>query len=441
MNLSIRFNDNLMIKISYSKLMRTSALFLGLIISASAIYGQNAPQKYSDLIRRADSLYGAKDFNNSAKAFSDAFKADGNRATVNEHYNAACSWSLAGNCDSAFSHLYFIATMMDYNRYGHIKSDPDLTSLHSNSRWEPLLEAIKANKQKAYPFLEFLNVNGFRVEAITFGLANNQPDKPVVVFENGMASTWDVWKTVIDEVSKSNAVFAYNRPRIGDSDDDSLPPTPKHIVDNLRTMLLEKGFKPPYMLVSHSFGGAYIRSFASYYPDEVAGLVFVDPIDFTKIKDYGNLPYLEIGLSQPQIDSLFGQKYNDYLEKLYSEMPRFYVEEVKMSVQLSASDFEECNRNPLPDVPVHFLMAGGYPTAPDDRGETIFDKKKLFRIDNTIKMKRWIELINPLKYGKFIYCSNSGHYMQKDDPDVVIASIKLALQDYDRIHNEKTTGQ
>ena len=67
-----------------------------------------------------------------------------------------------------------------------------------------------------------------------------------------------------------------------------------HIVDNLRKMLLQKGLKPPYLLVSNSFGGAYIRSFAYIYPGVIAGLVFVDPVDFTQKKGDGYLPYLEI---------------------------------------------------------------------------------------------------------------------------------------------------
>ena len=285
---------------------------------------------------------------------------------------------------------------------------------------------------------EFLNMNGKNVEIFTSGLDNNQNGKPVIVFENGMASRYGNWETVINEVSKTSAVFSYNRPRIGESENDSIPPTTKHIVENLRKMLLEKDLKPPYLLVSHSFGGAYIRTYASYYPEEIAGLIFVDPIDFTKKKGYGDLPYLEIGLTQHQIDSMFAKPYDDFKEKLYAEMPNFYVEEVKVSSKLNATGFEECDSIPLPDVPVHFIMAGEYSTAGEDRGETIFDKQKLFRINNNLKMKRWIALLDPLKYGKFFYCSNSGHNVMQDDPETVISSIKLALTDYDRIQKEKT---
>jgi pimeloyl-ACP methyl ester carboxylesterase len=284
---------------------------------------------------------------------------------------------------------------------------------------------------------EFITVNGKKMEIFIAGLENNKKDKPVIVFENGMATKLDKWKTVIEEISKTSAVFSYNRPRIGESENDSLPPTTKHIVDNLRKMLLEKGFKPPYLLVSHSFGGAYIRSYASYYPNEIAGLIFVDPVDFTKKKGDGDLPYLEIGLTQHQIDSMFAKPYKDFVENLYADMPNFYVEEVKILRQLTKTEFKECDSIPLPDVPIHFVMAGGYPKTPDDRGATSFDKLKLFRIDQRLKMKRWIELLNPLTYGKFFYCSNSGHYMQEDEPETVIASIKLALIDCDKIQKAK----
>lgn len=282
---------------------------------------------------------------------------------------------------------------------------------------------------------DFINVNGKKVEIFIAGVENNKADKPVIVFENGMATKLDGWQTVIDEVSITSAVFSYNRPRIGESENDSLPPTTEHIVNNLRKMLLEKDFNPPYLLVSHSFGGAYIRSFASRYPGEIAGLVFVDPVDFTKKKGDGDLPYLEIGLKQSQIDSMFGKVYDDFIEKLYAEMPNFYVEEVKVSRQLHKTEFKECDSIPLPEVPVHFIMAGGYPKGQDEPS-TLFDREKLFRINNNIKMKRWLELLNPLKYGKFFYCSQSGHSVQVDDPETVIASIKLALIDYNRIKSE-----
>jgi len=285
----------------------------------------------------------------------------------------------------------------------------------------------------------FMIVDGKRVEILIAGLEHNQANKPVIVFENGRGSTFNSWGKVINEVSKESVVFAYNRPRIGNSEDDSIPPSMKHIVDNLRVMLKEKGLNPPYLLVGHSFGSCYIRSFASYYPEEIAGLIFVDPHDFTKKKGYGRLPYQVIGLSEHQIDSIFAV-YEYYGEQFLLNGPKHHVEEVKIQGELGKTGHEECNRTPLPDVPVHFLMAGGFTLYPDET-PTIYDRERMFRIDSNIKMKRWLELLYPLKYGKFFYDSNSGHAIQVDNPELVIASIQLALSDYNKIDKEKISRQ
>lgn len=421
--------------------MKTTTFLFTFLISTLVLFGQNNDHTYEYLIRKADSLYQAADYKRSAQAFSDAFNAPDSKITMNHRYNAACSYALANNADSAFANLNYIALFMNYSKYSHIISDPDLKSLYQDSRWKPLLELVKINKDKAYAKLDFITLNGFKVEVFTAGMKNNQKDRPVIVFENGMADSYDRWKTIIDEVSKTNAVFAYNRPRIGESEDDNTPPTTEHIVSNLRKMLTERGLKPPYLLVSHSFGGAYIRSFASRYPNEIAGLIFIDPIDFTKKAGMGELPYLEMGFTKHQIDSAFGKPNEIFLEKLYAEMPKYYVEEVKISVHLTQTEFNECDKNPLPDVPVHFIMAGGYSESGVDNSPLNCDYEKLFRVSENLKMKRYLQLLYPLKYGKLFYCSKSSHLVQTDDPDIVISSIKLALTDYEKIKRESKTGR
>ena len=280
-----------------------------------------------------------------------------------------------------------------------------------------------------------LIVNGKSVEIFISGLVHNQTNKPVIVFENGRGTTFDYWEKVISEVSKESAVFAYNRPRIGKSEDDSIPPSMKHIVDNLRIMLKEKGLNPPYLLVGHSFGACYIRSFASYYPNEVAGLIFVDPHDFTQRVGYGRLPYREIGLTEQQIDSIFAS-YKYYGEQFLLNGPKHHVEEVKIAGELAETGHEECYRNPLPNIPVHFIMAGGFTPYNEEPPFTTWDREKMFRINSNIQMKRWLELLYPLKYGRFFYDSNSGHAIQIDNPDLVILSIKMALSDYNRINRQ-----
>jgi pimeloyl-ACP methyl ester carboxylesterase len=282
---------------------------------------------------------------------------------------------------------------------------------------------------------DFITIEGHKTEILTAGLENYTEDSPTIVFENGRASKFDSWQKVIDEVSKQSPVFAYNRPRIGKSEDDGVPPTMKYIVENLRKMLLKKGLKPPYLLVGHSFGANYIRSFASFYPDEIAGLIFVDPHDFTKKKGMGRLPYQKIGLSENQIDSIF-DSYEQFKKRYLAKMPKHVLEELKVGTVINDSGYIQCTRNPMPDVPVHFIQAGGF--KPNENRETPYDQEEMFRINSTLKRNRWLKLLYPLSYGRFFYSTKTRHYVQKDDAELVVSSIKLALNDYqDIMSNER----
>ncbi len=53
--------------------------------------------------------------------------------------------------------------------------------------------------------------------------------------------------------------------------------TAQEVVDDLRALLVAAGEAGPYVLVGHSLGGLYVQLFAYQHPEEVAGLVLVDP--------------------------------------------------------------------------------------------------------------------------------------------------------------------
>lgn len=127
--------------------MKKLILSLSFFLATQVIFGQNA--EYSKLVKKADSLYQAKNFKASSLTYSEAFKVNGWLGTSNDRYNAACSWALSNNSDSSFFQLSRIATKANYMNYEHISMDIDLYSLHDDKRWKPLLEIIKQNKEKA----------------------------------------------------------------------------------------------------------------------------------------------------------------------------------------------------------------------------------------------------------------------------------------------------
>lgn len=100
---------------------------------------------------------------------------------------------------------------------------------------------------------------------------------PAVVFQSGLGDGKSVWQKVINQLPASAPVFAYDRPGYGDSPVASATRDPCTISRELHELLGRAGLAPPYILVGHSLGGLYQYCYARLYPDEVAGLVLLDP--------------------------------------------------------------------------------------------------------------------------------------------------------------------
>ncbi len=101
---------------------------------------------------------------------------------------------------------------------------------------------------------------------------------PAVVLESGISATSINWRGVQTEIAKFTRALAYDRAGLGWSGPARTPRTAAQIVEELREMLRAAQVPAPYILVGHSFGGLVVRLYAARYPEEVAGLVLVDPL-------------------------------------------------------------------------------------------------------------------------------------------------------------------
>ena len=116
-------------------------------------------------------------------------------------------------------------------------------------------------------------VDGHQVEIATAGTAAPPPSSS----RQASATTGRHWDQVASEVALHARIFAYSRPGFGASSPATTPRDPKQIVEELRALLAPEGYAPPYVLVGHSMGGTYMELFAKSHPDEVVGVVLVNP--------------------------------------------------------------------------------------------------------------------------------------------------------------------
>ncbi|MEM9705555.1 MAG: alpha/beta hydrolase, partial [Pseudomonadota bacterium] len=116
--------------------------------------------------------------------------------------------------------------------------------------------------------------NGRRLHALCEGPGS----APLVLYDAGAfgiyADGWWVKEALKDDFR----VCLYDRAGMGWSDPApaGANPTIRFHVDDMRALADALDAKPPFYLVGHSMAGIRLHAFTNLYPDDVAGLVFVD---------------------------------------------------------------------------------------------------------------------------------------------------------------------
>jgi pimeloyl-ACP methyl ester carboxylesterase len=99
---------------------------------------------------------------------------------------------------------------------------------------------------------------------------------PTIVLDAGLGNDGLIWGRVQPALAKTTRVCSYDRAGFGWS--DALPPPrdADHIATELHGLLAEAQINGPIVLMGHSIAGIYLRDYATRYPENVVGLIFVD---------------------------------------------------------------------------------------------------------------------------------------------------------------------
>ena len=131
---------------------------------------------------------------------------------------------------------------------------------------------------------QMIDVGGYRLYLHCTGSGS-----PTVILEAGAADSSAYWGWIAPAVAADTKVCVYDRAGRGFSEAAPAPQDAVGVATALHTLLSRAQVAGPYVLVGHSTGGPYIRTFAASYPDQVAGMVLLDsqPNDaFTKLPAY-----------------------------------------------------------------------------------------------------------------------------------------------------------
>jgi pimeloyl-ACP methyl ester carboxylesterase len=274
---------------------------------------------------------------------------------------------------------------------------------------------------------------------------------PTVVFDSGLGEKTANWGLIQPVIAKHTRACSYDRAGLGFSDPPNRPSTSANMVNDLHRLLHAAGVPPRYILVGHSLGGMNIKLYAETYISEVAGLVFVDPshedlgkgawaIDPESRKTYA--PYmsaLQRCLAAKPEDFVAGselvQNCGPFPDSHYSaainavEMERGKKHgrlQARISEQenvwFTSADQVRAAYRPLGATPIIVLTHEAF-----SRGSAETQEQR------DAKNKLWIDLHDEIAAmstcGKRVTVENAGHYIQLDQPHVVIDSILEVLRD------------
>jgi pimeloyl-ACP methyl ester carboxylesterase len=221
---------------------------------------------------------------------------------------------------------------------------------------------------------------------------------PTVIFDAGLSDAADRWGRVPALVAEFARVWVYDRAGLGRSESGPLPRTSGGIVQELHTAITNAGIAPPYVLVGHSFGGQNVRLYASRYPIHVAGLVLVDASHPEMARRFATI------LTPAQLGHfLAGQRGN------------------REGVDLVASAAEMVAAGPIPPVPLVTLARGIAPSATD------FPHDWPIAALEVVWQALQADLAASSSDGIFWRAERSGHYIQRDEPGLVVAAIRYVL--------------
>ncbi|WP_432972120.1 alpha/beta fold hydrolase [Dactylosporangium sp. CA-233914] len=199
---------------------------------------------------------------------------------------------------------------------------------------------------------------------------------PPVVLLPGAGLVGLEYDNLLQGAARLTTAVTYDRAGTGWSDDAELPRPAADVAGELRDVLAAAGIPGPYVLAGHSMGAVYARRFAQLFPDDVAGLLFIDPghEDILKFLPpevvalneemkpaWDDLPDLtpeQVSAAGAALRALYAQWPDDVREPLVEHRLAHWRTGLREGRNLETDVYAELAAGgPLPDVPLIVLTA------------------------------------------------------------------------------------
>ncbi|MCG2616024.1 alpha/beta hydrolase [Terrimonas sp. NA20] len=275
------------------------------------------------------------------------------------------------------------------------------------------------------------SVDGKKISYKLFNPEGRKENDPILVFEHGIGG--GSFEQLFRFLPKTISGIQYDRNGLGQSEADTNITTDAQVTERLHELLHALDIQPPYLLVGHSVGGAYIRLFTARFPKEVCGLVFIDPTDFM-------LSSQDDAAAKRRSESLtsYQQIWTLNLQTMSREanVPEGVKNDAKRALKASTpSFFQEYRDLPLLiNIPATVIISYNKPIEPyeEEMNKTFklgINIKQWWREYDEIRIKNFSDLIRENDNSRVVLLTKYSHGVHFQDPQLVAA---LILENYDK---------
>lgn len=101
---------------------------------------------------------------------------------------------------------------------------------------------------------------------------------PPIVLEAGIAATSLNWSILQPQLAQMATTYSYDRAGFGWSKSQNRECTLQRMSDDLHELAMALNIPRPYVLMGHSYAAYILRVYAQRFPEELAGIILVDPL-------------------------------------------------------------------------------------------------------------------------------------------------------------------
>lgn len=242
---------------------------------------------------------------------------------------------------------------------------------------------------------------------------------PAVVFEAGIGALGAEFGPIQERLAPVTTVVTYDRAGYGSSEIGPLPRDSSQEVEELRALLSELGVSGPYVLVGHSLGGLNVEVFAGTHPEDVAGMVLLDPppLGFIRGEEYSQLTSMAAQMTDEwQQIADRGMQSDDEQEQ--AEARFFQMMASEHREMFSASAQQAASINSFGDMPLVVVASG---VSNPMFGEVAEAFQEFWAAQSEALAAR-------SSRGEFIFAETSTHRLHEDAEDLVTDTILAMVE-------------